>query len=259
MNTKLEKLKTKQAEIETFFEKAKTKVIMGPELRKWIVDSVTHFAEIGINENLIDLFLNSCAYRKDKEGKRSHGVFEFRLLKKGYVLEDYGRSKDISPFIVPIHVALSVSRMLVDKYEEEERIIPKSLTNIFQTEKHHSIKLALESIESNYQTKDPRGMMGPLVTATELICKLIPEIADEINVNACLRRLYEEKALRDKYRINKDVVWSLNSARIIRNEEVIHAKPEHEGNISIYEAVGYTHLLVLFADSLLASGQCTFD
>jgi len=258
MNIKIEQLKKRQSEIEAFFEKTKTKAVTGPVLRKWIVDSVIHFTEIGVSVNLIDLFIERCEFQEDKRGTKSHGIFKPSFLNGGYILRDKGKTRDVSPFIIPIQVALGVSRMLVEKYEEEERIIPKSLIAEFDTEKHQPIKLALEGIETNYKTRDSRGIMGPLVTATELICKFIPELNNEKNISVCLRKLYGEKGLYEKYRINREVLWALNNARIVRNEEIIHAKPEYEGNVPMHEAVGYAHLLVLFIDSIFASNKDIF-
>jgi hypothetical protein len=259
MSIKLEQLKKQQAKIEAFWERIKVKSVDGTDLRKWVVDSVVHFTEVGVSTNLIDLFIKRCEFQEDINGRTSHGIFKFNVFKFGYVLKNSGESRDTSPFIIPVQVALSVSRMLVDKYEEEERIVPRSLIRLFDTEKHQSIKLALEGIESNYQTKDPNGMLGPLVTAAELICRLAPEVEKEKNVSACLNKFYEEK-LYEKYHIKKEIIWGLNTARIIRNEEVVHTKPEYAGNnISMYEAVGYAHLLVLFTDSLLASGNVLYE
>lgn len=261
MDIKLKQLKEKQEEIEAFWESAKaqrTKAIAGVSLRKWVVDSVVHFMEVGVDINIIDLFIKRCEFQKDDKGNGSHGIFQFRILKRGYILRSHGESGDGSPFIIPVEVALRTSRMLIDRYEEEERIIPGSLIGLFNNEKYQSIKLSLESIESNYQTKDPCGMLSSLITATELICKLIPELERERNVGSCLKKIYKTE-LSEKYNINKEIVWALNNARIIRNEEVAHIKAEHNGNVPMYEIVGYAHLLVLFVDSLFASGIITLD
>lgn len=255
MSAKLEELKKKQSEIETFFEGAKIKPVSGEKLRNWIVDSVTHFTDVGVNTQIISLFLESCEFGRDDNNRVSHGIFKFRLLKRGYVLDYEGDSGEHNPYIIPVQIALRVSRLIVDKYEDEERIVPLSLINLFDTERNQHIKISLMSVNSNYQTKNSSGMIGPLITATEGICKMIPELQNEENVGKCLRRLHEEKSLLGKYNINRDVVWALNAARLIRNEKIVHPKSEHDGVVTLYEVVGYAHLLVLFTDSLLASGE----
>ena len=191
------------------------------------------------------------------ENGRAHGVFKFSVWRQGYLLIDHGTSLDVSPFTTPVLVALSVSRSIVDRLEDEERLVSNTLIKLFESEKHQPIKLALESVETNYQTRDACGMMSSLITATELICKLIPELENERKISKCLKQLFDDEKLLEKYKINQEIVWALNNARIIRNEEIVHLKQGHTGTVSMYEAVGYAHLLLLFTNSLLASGVPT--
>ncbi len=87
-----------------------------------------------------------------------------------------------------------------------------------------------------------------------MICNLIPEIQKlDKKIGFKINKLYEDKEIRYKYNLNKEVLWALNNARIIRNIDIHPSRRLND--TTLHEAIGYCHILVLFISSLLASGK----
>jgi hypothetical protein len=247
MSSKTIRLMETQEELENFLANAKNNTIPGDDIREWIIKGVSHLTEVGVGANIIDLFIDSSKFSEYPPsgflGFGSHGIFAAHSF--------YGYRLKGEPYVLPIRVALGTARMLIEKYEDEERLIPKTLIRIFRKENHQSIKTALESIQSNYETKNVPAMVTSLVSATELICNLIPELSLEKGLGFNLNRLYESKDLIQKYSLNREVLWSLNNARIIRND-IVHLKENKGIKISFHEAVSYGHIFLIFINELLS-------
>ena len=231
---------------------------------------------MGVQPNIIDFFLSKLEHRRDRVGKRSF------VLASIYDIQDeedkYHHETGIGPFVLnsddyrsfitpeqkridqtkmtPVLVAFNVAENIINNYEEEERIVPRAILNEFDNESTRGIHLALESIQNSYEKKSAKDMLTPIVTATDLICNLIPELAGIKDVGPKIKKIYETEKIYSKYNINREVLWSLNNSRIIRNYD-IH-KPEKFNHTSLHEAVGYTHLLILLISSLFSSGNLQF-
>jgi hypothetical protein len=155
--------------------------------------------------------------------------------------------------MTPILVSFKVAENIINNYEEEERIIPKTLLKEFNTEKTQDIYVSLNSVQSSYEKRSSKNILTPVITTTELICKLIPELKNKPQIKDKLNKIYSEETILKKYNIDKEIVWALNNSRIIRNYDIHN--PKKDNHTTLYEAVGYCHLLVLFISSLLASGE----
>lgn len=257
MSPKVIELQKKQKEIEDFFyiETASNEVD-GPVLRKWIVEAIVHFVNVGVDPTIINIFFEGLRFNDD--GSRvTHGAYSkshFGGYKRKFLLV----KPENNPYTTPIEIALKVSRLLVDKYEDSEKIIPKSLLALFNDEKNLPIKLAFEGIESNYQSGNAKGMASSVVTAIDLLTAGIDELTDIKSLKIRLEKLHQSKELFEKYEINREIIWALNTARIVRNYEVEHLDLASSGEVIMREAVGTAHILVLFANSLFASSKIGF-
>lgn len=262
----------------------------GDDIRGWIAESIVYFTEVGVTQNIVDYFLSRLEYYKEKDGKKYFidsdvmvpglnlkfqqddedkyyykvgiGPFTFDKNAGGYVVKDVINrllvdSKQVDRTkMTPILVAFKVAENILDNYEESERIIPKILIDEFNREQTQGIYIAMQDIQSSYEKRNAKDILIPLITLTDLICSLIPEIQKlppKTGLGVKITKLYEDKDLRTKYSLDKEVLWALNNARIVRNCD-IH-KPETLNETTLYESVGYSHVLVLFISSLLASGK----
>lgn len=248
-------------------------IVTGGEIRDWIADCIVHFTEIKMEPNIIAYFLSKLEYNEKKveqkspvvynlmvdsdENEKNIGPFVFDYdTRKGYKIKSSNRlnlKTGGRVYMTPILVAFKVAENIINNYEEEERIIPKTLLNEFNTEKTQGIYLAMESTQSAYENKNTKSILASLITTTGLICELIPELVLIKDVGPKLKKIYETKLIYVKYNIDRETIWSLNNSRIIRNYDIHN--PKKENNTTLYEAVGYCHLLVLFISSLLASGE----
>jgi hypothetical protein len=269
---KIRKLREKNIELLKFIESSGS--YKDDEVGEWISECVVHFTELKIDSSIISHFLSSLAI-EEKEVRIENdfgNVYapgemndkKTRLVKKvgpfktsglsgyfGFADNLYLNRDGLE--MVSIKVAFKVAEKIIDNYEEEERLIPKTLINIFNTEKMQSIFLSLESVESNFEDGNTKGILTSLVTATSLILDLIIEVKDIKEVGKKIKKIYEEKKIYSKYSMNRDVLWALNNSRIIRNYD-IH-DPNEINNTPMHEAVSYAHILVLFINSLLSSGE----
>lgn len=246
----------------------------GDEIRAWIADCIVHFTEIKMEQNIVAYFLSKLEYSEKEVVKENFGsvtipgpvpkdteisigpfVFDYEngdgyIIKASHRLniKTGGRTQ-----MTPILVAFRVAENIISNYEESERLIPLTLINEFNTEKNQGIFIALKSVQNSYEKRNVENMLTPLITATDLVCDLVPEMSRLTNVSKKIKKFYETKSLHSKYNINKEILWALNNARIIRNFDIHN--PQKENHTTLYEAVGYSHILVLFINSLLASGK----
>lgn len=251
--------------------------VSGDEIRDWIAQCIVYFTEVGVKPNIIDFFLSRLEYRKEKVGKKilhiaysnededdkyefetGIGPFVFDSYSGKYIVTDtvnrlIGQKQVNRTKMTPILVAFKVAENIFNNYEEEERIIPKSLLNEFMSEKTQGIYLAMESIQTSYEKKNSKNILASIVTTTSLILGLIPELDNIKDIGPKIKKTYETEAIYKKYNLNREVLWSLNNSRIIRNYDIHN--PKKSNHTTFYEAVGYCHLLILFISSLLASGK----
>ncbi len=263
MSTRIFELERKQSEIEDFFKKVENNYVTGTVLRQGIISAVVHFVDLGMSETILKQFLESTAFgESDSMMGSHHGIFEFSIMNSGYSLRSFLKNGRDNPKVIPLKTAISVARMLVSKQSENSRLVPVSLINALSNDRSRTLKTSLEQIESRYQDKDWQGMLSPLILATEQILSTVPDesLSQITNLKDKLYHFFLTKDLYVKYCAgNKDIIWGLNNSRIIRNitEHKTNEYLIHTIEISALEAVGYSHLLLLFINCLFASGVIT--
>jgi hypothetical protein len=275
MNPETQQLKDKLSKLKSFLDKGN---FTEKEIISWASDCVAFFSVIGVSESVISSFLKTFENHLPKERKveidnkldldtnfaaYKFGKYERFFLGPFYKDSIFGNYTNLfkGGSFIYLDVALRTAEEIINSKEDTERLIAKSLVEVFDRVNTQTIKVSLESIESNYQSRDARGMISPLITTITEILNFMPEIQKlkSSNVGSRLKYLYEKKEVYEKYSLNPEVVWALNMSRIIRNEEVDHQKKQHLGNIPMYEAMGCAHLLILFINSVLASGQINLE
>jgi hypothetical protein len=242
----IQNLKKKQGKLLDFLKKDK---FNGDEIRQWIGQTVVYFTEVGVPETITSHFLISLDFRDEstlgQPNNVSHGPFEYHLL-SGYKLKKYK--------LTSVLTAFEVSKNLIERITEQDRIIPKVLVS--QLEKYtgtKSMAISLESIQKGYEIKDNVSMLTGIVTSTDSLFNLIPELSSCKNLMSKIKKAYEEKNIQEKYLMSRDILWSINNARIIRNYN-IH-EPNQNNETTIYESISYVHLLCLLINSILCSGN----
>lgn len=274
---KIKKLRKTHNELLSFLNKEKA---TGSEIRNWVADCVVYFSEINLQQNIINNFINKIEFYEKEEFEEDtmdlSSVYDIHKLKKTKTkiktgIGPFPFAKDEDGYIISknnnrlspeysdttqmtiIFIAFKVAEKILDNYEDEERIIPKYLLNELNKKETQDIYLSLKSIQTSYETRSSKNILAFVVTTTELICKLIPELNDKKYLSDKLNKIYSNETIIKKYNLNKEVIWAINNSRIIRNYD-IHS-PKKANHTTIYEVVGYCHLLILFISSLLASGE----
>ncbi len=265
MSLEIQENKKRLHRLKSFLDRSK---FTEGEIVEWVSDCVGLFSTIGVSEIIVQGFLRAFENHLVTEKTMTHKftlpvdvsgigdlrVFYFGPFERFSGGSSYSKGLFNDKSFLYLKVALKTSEDILNKIEDSERVIPKSLIDLFDGTSLENIKTTLEIVQSKYEDKDPRGMISPLITATQNILNLIPEVRSERKISKQILKLYDNPDLQKKYSLNKDVLWGMNTARIVRNEEVEHQKKEHEGVLNFVEIVGYTHLLVLSANSLFASG-----
>jgi hypothetical protein len=277
MSKKDLKIKRWRVTHKKLFEFLDRKIATGNEIRDWVADCVVYFSEVNIQENIINNFINKLDYyevkkvedknnlqtdyifniHKEEKDNLISGIGPFPSVENGYVITF--NNNRLSPKYADktqmtiIFIAFKVAERILDNYEEEETIVPNYILEEFNTEKTQDIYLSLKSIQTAYEKRSSKNIVTPIVTTTELVCKLIPELVNKRDISEKLNKIYSDEKILKKYMINKEIVWALNNSRIIRNYDIHY--PKKENHTTLYEAVGYCHLLILFISSLLASGE----
>ncbi len=260
----LNRLKKTQEDLYNFLDR--DDYIDGSEIRQWISESVVHFTELGVPQNIIQFFLEKLDYRDIQSDSRlitsqpsgSHGPF---LYHEGFGYEisqenrltgkEGGKTK-----MTPILVAFKVAENLLSKYEDTLRLVPMTLIN--ELDKYNetkTISVSLSAIQSSFNERDSKKMLSALISTTESLFKLIPEILDTEKIGPKIRKIYDDKNIYEKYSINREILWSLNNARIIRNIDIHN--PNKDNETTFYEAVSYAHIIIILTLSMLSSGGLT--
>ncbi len=261
MNLKTEQLKKELKYVDDFFNQAKLgKSFHGPELREWIIRATTLFSVLKVEPHIVGLFLKGVSFKEEKE-KHAHGAFVYGL--KGYSLKpSILKTPRNNQDIIYLEIPLNIAKIAINNLEEEEKLIPSYIIKSLSYDKFQLLKISLELIEDKFQKKEWGDIMSPLVQALDQVLNLIPEkeLQKENSAKAKLETIFVTKDLYTKYVAdNKDIIWSLNNSRVIRN--TIEHKKEEYGNLPIsqLEVVGYVHLLLILLSTIFASGNVNVE
>ena len=240
--------------------------INGDDIRQWISECVVHFSEVNVPQNIIQIFLERLEYRDiEREpgfisgffgASGTHGPFVYHEG-FGYEITAENRltgKEGGKTRMTPIIVSFKVAENLIIKYEDELRLIPLTLiAELSKFSETQSMGVSLSAVQSAYEIKDSKKMLTALISTTDTMFRLIPELATVDDIGPKIKKAYETKDIYNKYSINREILWSLNNARIVRNID-IHT-PNTDNETPIYEAVSYAHLLLLLILSIISSGE----
>lgn len=249
--------------------------VTGEQIRNWIADCIVFFSELKMENYIVEFFLSKLDFvEKQTTMKRNSWEFNpaglplneiyidhitigpFTWSERGYSITDDNRltgTRGGRPQLTPIIVAFKIAEHIVENYEDEERVIPKTILNQFENLGNKAIYLSLKGIQDSYNSKDTKGMLSSLITATDLICGLIPELKGKNEIKKKLDKIYSDATILSRYTINNEYIWALNNSRLVRNCE--EHNPKIENHTTLFECVSYCHILVLFTSSLIASGE----
>lgn len=258
----IKRLKETQARLYGFLDT--TSSLGGADIREWISECVVHFTELNVPPNIIQFFLEKLDYRDIKNDggligfgpSGAHGPFVYHEG-FGYEISQENRLTGKTggqTKMTPILVAFKVAENLINRQEDSLRLVPQSL--IVELDRYNetkTISVSLSAILTSYAERDTKQILSALISTTDSLLRLIPELSDKNDLGPKIKKAYENREIYAKYSISRDVLWSLNNARIIRNIDTHN--PNRSNETPIFEAVSYAHLLVLLILSILSSGE----
>lgn len=271
----MKKWNERQLKLRNFL--SKTEPVWGDEIREWIAESIVHFTEIGVPQNIVSYFLEKMEHVSikgekipdsplvfvgvqpvlNKEEENSFiGPFQY-IKNEGYQINSENRLTNKSGGKVkmtPVLVAFEVAQNLINTYKDSNSIVPNILiTELEKYTETKALSLSLKTIQTNFEKNNMNSMLTGVTTSTELTLNQISELTNCTKLKPKIQKAYDTKAIYIKYSINREVLWALNNSRIIRNHN------EHglstSNNTTTYEAISYTHLLCLLISSILSSGN----
>lgn len=258
---KINKLSETQRRLYSFLD-TKSNDISESDVQQWISECLVHFTEVGVPSNIISFFLekidhNDITNANLPDLSESRKLFIHTLYDEGYSINPKYRlsgQDDNHPVMNPFLVAFKVAENLIDSYEDTLHLVPQSLMReLDRYNETKTLSVSLSAIQSLYPERNTKGILVALVSATESLLKLIPELSDKNKLYPKIQKAYETKSIYEKYSMSREILWSLNNARIIRNTD-IH-EPDKTNETPMYEVVSYSHLLVLLILSILNSGE----
>ncbi len=268
--TQIEKWNNRQRELLKFL--GTTEPVRGNIIREWIAECIVHFTEVNVPQNIIAYFLTKMEHISikgkkklktiyfqddDEEEEKESFIGPFEFVGNGYLItsgniltgKQGGHVK-----MTPILVAFRVAQNLIDTYKDQNNIIPKILiTELEKYKDTKSLSLSLSTIQTAFEKDDIDSMLISIITSTDLILSLIPELSSTKDLKPKIQTAHDSKTIYGKYSMDPEILWSINNSRIIRNYK-IH-KPIKTNHTTTYEAVGYAHLLHLLISSILSSGE----
>lgn len=257
------RLKDTQNRLSNFLEA--DSYITGDEIRQWISESVVHFTELNVPQNIIQFFLERLEYKDIKYDDNlsalmgpsgTHGPFVYRRG-FGYEIKKENRlsgKEGGSTKMTPILVAFKVAENLINRYEDTLMLVSQSLINeLDRYNETKTISVSLSSVQTSYNERDSKNILAALISTTDSMLRLIPELSETKDIGPKIKKAYEVKEIYEKYSMSREILWSLNNARIIRNIDIHN--PTKNNETPIFEAVSYSHLLILLIISMLSSGE----
>lgn len=265
MNLKIEQLKSRLEKLEACIDGKK--VFRDHELLAWIAASVAFLSEVGVNNEIINGFMRTFEFKRlgDLGEKPRIGPFVYNYDfdnkdgELGYKLESnslfFGDNKP-SRDIFYIRVAFTAAKAKLNREQEEERITPRFLIDsLSQDSKYSHVVSSLELIEQAYKDKSPDGLVKNSTTLLDSILDLDGTLKAKEEVSKKLRVLMTDRGIREKFGVERELIFALNNSRLIRNLRSVHKDRPLKYDIPFIVAVSCAYLVVVLLENTLSHGE----
>lgn len=255
MNIKIEQLKKRLDSLEKFLDTKKC--FQKSDLICWISGCVSLFVEIGVSEEIINKFMKTFEFEEGL-GNISIGPFCFSYGSgdSGYSYINSDIQDNLSRDIYYVNIAFTAAKAILQREQDEERLIPKFLiTTISENGKYSNIFSSLELLERFYQEKNSDGLFKESATLLSSVLSLSPELKDKKDLGPMLMCLIDNEDVRKKFGIDPDFARALNNSRLIRNFKSVHKELPIKYDISFLVSLSCAYLVILFLEITISVGE----
>lgn len=230
------------------------KIFTESEILEWVAESVVIFTELNVNdvvvENFLDFFKLKIEYKENETEKRIGPFVTVGSMSKEYWLSniiDFNHAK----------IAFGCARKNIEKIENENRLVPKYLSNSFKNDENYKqIGFILESLEDSYVNADVDDIISKSFNLVEEILNIDEDFKNsKIGVKDKLDILIKNPSKREKFGIDNQVIDALNNFRVIRNKKVVHNNMPIKSNIPMISAISIASLSILFLEVVFANNK----
>lgn len=231
------------------------------ELLEWISKSTSLFLEIGVNNEIVRGFMKTFEFSPtDRRGigriKPDIGPFTYRG--ENYRMDSglFSWSSAMpSQDIFYVRVAFTAAKAILRREQDEERLVPKFMINLLSEEnKYPHIVSSLELIEQSYSSRDKDGLVKNSLTLLDTILNLENTIKEK-SLSKKLVILINDRLIREKFGVDKELIFALDRSRLIRNHKSVHKNKPIEYDIPFLVAVGCAYLIIMLLEYTIATGE----
>lgn len=257
MNLKAQEYREKLRSLVDFID-SKT-VFQEDELLGWVLQCVSLFTELKINDEIIRGFMDTFEFDISEDHLKKIGPFFYHYdwdkeKESGYSLRGILiHFKYPSQDIYYVNLAFNAIAAVIRNIEDENRLVIKPIINSLSkfTEYKHIVS-SLELMEKYYQDKDADGLIKNSLTLLDSIFELEQQLSSKDLCNK-LRTICADIQLMKNFGISKELVFALDNDRLIRNV-LTHKKLPIKLNIPFLVSLGCAYLVIMVLESAMYAG-----
>ncbi len=234
----------------------------------WISDCVNLFYEIGVNDVIVENFLNYFqSSTQERENRSMTGetgreivdkIGPFQAEKNRYLMttiENTGKYILTGSLYYP-KIAFSAAQSILKGNLLEKKLVPMWLTDEVEKIEHlRHLYSSFELIEEKYEAKDSNGLIAESVTLLTSVLNLDEDLKKNIKLGGKLHSLIENVKKRENFGVSLDLVNGLNCGRILRNEKVTHKDLSLKYEFPFMVAVCFSYLVIFFIECAILNGK----
>lgn len=240
---------------------------------RWVAECVALFTELHLSTEIIQGFMKTFEHDPPVEnpysfmdrGQKDDKIGPFKKgthIHGGEYSLDSGNSFSLERFkknssrIYYVHIAFTSAHHAIQKIEEGDALVPKHLLTFFIDKKDYSnIASSLSLLEKAYQEKNSDGLVKNSVTLLENILDLEPALKKKDKISLKLRALLTDKALSDKFGVEKEFIFALDNNRLIRNHKSAHKNKPIKYDIPLLVSLGVAYLVLIFLEIAISRDE----
>jgi hypothetical protein len=107
---------------------------------------------------------------------------------------------------------------------------------------------SLELVQHKYENIDSEGLITESITLLNSALDWDAELKEKDKLGAKLSILIQNSTKRESFGVSEDLVKALNSARIIRNEKIVHKNNPLKYELPFLIATTFAYLVIFFVE-----------
>lgn len=219
---------------------------------RWSADCVALFSYLRVSPDIIRGFMNLFEHF---DGSKIV-VTPTTALYENW--ENPARANDrVKGFFYP-NIAFTAARMLIERMEEEERLVPKNVITLLKDKADYEhLANSLESIEMAYKSNDTENLFSSTYGLLQSILNLNSDVQkiDRSGMKKQLEFLLDKanQSVLNDFGIDRDLIETLHQFRYLRHKVSQHKKPK-SFKPPLSAGFGFASLVLMLLFAVMAQG-----